>query len=976
MTFDADSKPSGAAPRPLPQRRRSPVAVTAVVVAIIIVASIALANIWTEIQWYSQLGYLEVFRTQWVARLVIFLTFSVIAGGAIWLTLWIARRVRPERGRRATLDQYRDQIRPLENAVMWIAPLVVGVIAGLVMSANWQQILAWLNASEFGIKDPQFGLDVSFYIFTLPVLRGFVTFALTILFLSTALATFVHLLYGGISGSGRSFVASKGARIQLAVMGALIMVFIALNYWLQRYALLTKAGEKIHGAAYTDVNAILPSRGILVGIALLVAAVFLLVIWRPDWRIPAMGVGLMLVASIAIGGIYPAIIQRFKVVPNAQVFEAPYIQRNIDATRFAYDIADVKADQYDATTEADADALRADADTTAQIRLLDPNVVAPAFQQLQQNKQYYNFGETLQVDRYRIGGEIRDTVIAVRELNLNGLPQANRSWVNDTTVYTHGYGIVAAYGNRINLDGQPTFWERGIPSVGDMGDYEPRVYFGQNLPYYSIVGAPEGTPAWELDYPDDASATGQANTTFSGDGGPSVGNLFAKVMFAIKFGEEQILFSDRVTSESQVLYDRDPQQRVSKVAPYLTLDQTTYPAVVDGRIVWVVDGYTTTNQYPYSTAVTPNGIFWGNAAATAAGATVDQLNYIRNSVKATVDAYDGSVTLYAWDPEDPILKTWQKVYPSTLRPIAEISGDLMSHLRYPEDLFATQRFQLQRYHITDAASFYSGADVWAVPADPTATSRNQPPYYLSLQMPDQKSPTFSLTGSFIPGGENPRNILTGYLAVDSETGDTAGKVAEGYGTLRLLELPRNTTIPGPGQVQNNFSTDPEAQTTLNLLRQGDSTVINGNLLTLPVGGGLLYVQPVYIQAKEGTKVPLLRKVFVSFGDEVGFADTLQGALDQVFGAGASGEEPGSEEPGGEEPGGQEPGGEEPGGPTNSAAQQALNSALEKAQQAIEDGQAALAIGDFAAYGEAQKRLAAALEDAVAASRELNSPSSS
>ncbi len=989
MTFDADSKPSGAAPRPLPERRRSPVAVTALVVAIIVAATIALAHVWTEIQWYSQLGYFEVFRTQWVARVVIFLIFGVIAAAAIWLTLWVARRVRPERGTRATLDQYRDQIRPLENAVMWMAPVSIGAIAGMVMSAQWQQILAWLNASEFGIKDPQFGLDASFYVFTLPVLRSFIAFALTMLILSTALATFVHLLYGGISGSGRSFVASKGARIQLAVMGALIMLLIAANYWLQRYTLLTKAGEKIYGAAYTDVNAILPSRGILVGIAVIVALVFLLVIWRADWRIPATGVGLMLVASIAIGGIYPAVVQRFQVGPNQVDLEEPYIKRNIAATRFAYGIDDVQVKQYDATTEADADALRADADTTAQIRLLDPNVVAPAFQQLQQNKQYYNFGDTLQVDRYRINGEIRDTVIAVRELNLDGLPAANRSWVTDTTVYTHGYGIVAAYGNRANIDGQPTFWERGIPSVGDMGDYEPRIYFGHNLPTYSIVGAPEGATPWELDYPDDASATGQANTTFTGNGGPSVGNLFAKVMFAIKFGEEQILFSDRVTSESQVLYDRDPQLRVAKVAPYLKLDQTTYPAVVDGRIVWVVDGYTTSAQYPYSTAVTPNGIFWGNAAATAAGATVEQLNYIRNSVKATVDAHDGSVTLYAWDSEDPILATWQKVYPSTIKPMSEISGDLMSHLRYPEDLFSTQRFQLQRYHVTDPASLFTGSDVWAIPADPTQTSRNQPPYYLSLQMPDQDKPTFSLTGSFIPGGDNPRNILTGYLAVDSETGDTPGKVAETYGTLRLLELPRNTTIPGPGQVQNNFSTDTEAQTVLNLLRQGDSSVINGNLLTVPVGGGLLYVQPVYIQAKEGTKVPLLRKVFVSFGDEVGFADTLQGALDQVFGEGASGEEPGKEEPGGEkpgtddpgtndpgaeDPGTDDPGTEQPGDGTNSAARQALNEALAKAQQAIEDGQAALALGDFAAYGEAQKRLAAALDEAIAASEQLESAS--
>jgi len=952
------------------------VAVTAVTVGIVIILTIALSSVWTEIQWYRQVGYIDVYRIEWTARLVIFLVFGLIAGGAVWLTLWLARRARPERGGRPGLDQYREQIRPLERGVMWIAPVAIGAIAGVVMSTNWARIVAWLNGTSFGVKDPQFGLDASFYVFTLPVLDAFVSFYLTILILCTALATFVHLLYGAISGSGRSFVASRGARVQLAVMGALIMLGVAANYWLERYSLLNKVGEKFYGAAYTDVNAVLPSRGILVGIALIVGAVFLLVIWRADWRIPAVGVGLLIVSAIAIGSIYPAIVQRFQVTPNFVEKETPFVKRNIEATRYAYGLDNVESTPYKAAIEADADALRADADTTTQIRLLDPNIVGPAFQQLQQNKQYYNFGETLQVDRYRVDGELRDTVIAVRELNLGGLSDANRNWVNDTTVFTHGFGVVAAYGNRVNLDGQPTFWEGGIPSAGDMGDYEPRVYFGQNLPIYSIVGAPEGTTPWELDYPDDNSPTGQVNSTFTGDGGPKVNNIFAKLMYAIRFGEEQILFSDRVTSESQMLYYRDPQERVQKIAPYLELDKTSYPAVVDGRIVWVVDGYTTTSQFPYSAAVTPAGVFYRNAETTASGVSPDPLNYIRNSVKATVDAYDGTVKLYAWDPEDPLLQTWAKIFPAAYLPVSEISGDLMSHLRYPEDLFTAQRFQLQRYHVTDAATFLNDSDSWNIPNDPTKETQKQPPYYLSLQMPDQAAPSFSLTGSFIQGGQNPRNIMTGYLAVDSETGNTPGTVAEGYGTLRVLELPRDTTIPGPGQVQNSFSTDTEAQTTLNLLRQGDSAVINGNLLTVPVGGGLLYVQPVYVQAKEGTKLPLMLKVFVAFGDEVGFADTLQGALDQVFGAGAAegpgSEEPGTGDPGTEEPGTEEPGTEEPTTPEQQAAQQALDTALTKAQQAIIAGQEALAVGDFAAYGQAQDDLAAALEDAVAASRRLNS----
>ena len=992
MTFDDSRRPTPSRPVNAP-RRRSPLFAAGLAVAVVVVITIIVAQIWTEIAWFRQLGFAEVFTTQWISRGALFLIFGLIAAAVVWLTLWIARRVRPAvTDKRTTLDQYREQIRPLEKMVMIILPIFVGAIAGLAMSARWADILAWLNREQFGVADPQFGLDASFYVFTLPVLQTLTGFVLTMAILATLLAAFVHLLYGGIGG-GRGFVASTGARIQLAVSGLVVMLAIGLNYWLDRYALLNSEADRFYGASYTDVNAILPGRTILVGIALLVGLLFLVVIWRGDWRIPAVGVSLMVLSALVIGSIYPAIVQRFQVDPNAQDLEAQYIQRNIDATLYAYGLDGIEPEPYNATTEASAQALRDDAETTTQIRLLDPNIVAPAFQQLQQNKQYYNFGDQLAVDRYRIDGEVRDTVIAVRELDLNGLSNDNRGWVNDHTVFTHGFGVVAAYGNRTTIDGQPAFYEGNIPSNGGLGEYEPRIYFGQTLPPYSIVGAPDDAEPWELDYPDDDSPTGQVNTTYDEEGGPSIGSLFEKVMFAVRFGEEQILFSDRVTEESQILYHRDPLDRVAKVAPYLELDRTTYPAIVDKRVVWVVDAYTTSNSYPYSAPQLTDTVFASSQNAPFPGT----VNYVRNSVKATVDAHTGEVNLYAWDTEDPILQTWQNVFPASYEPISEISGELMSHLRYPEDLFSLQRQKLQQYHVTDARAFYSGQDIWASPADPTEGGATlQPPYYLSLQMPGQDEPSFSLTSNFIPGGNTDRNILTGYLAVDSETGDTPGEVSEGYGTMRLLELPRDTTIPGPGQVQNNFNADTEAQTTLNLLRTGETDTVNGNLLTLPVGGGLLYVQPVYVQSSAGTQVPLLRKVFVSFGDEVGFGDTLQEALDDVFGEGASDgatEEPAV--PDGEDildpeievtppPEPETPDGESTPAPSPTqteeptvepttpptgdlaTAQADLSAALERAQQAIADGQTALADGDFTAYGQAQADLSAALEAAIAA----------
>ncbi|MDN4471655.1 UPF0182 family membrane protein [Demequina zhanjiangensis] len=990
MTFAADGQPQPPRQIRVP-RKRSPLAITAIVLGVLVVIAVIAANIWTEIAWYRQVGFVDVVWTQWLARGVLFAVFGGIAALAVWGSLQIAKRARPARSDgRSSLDRYREQIQPLEKAVTIMLPILVGLVAGGAMASQWQDFLLYLNRADFGTSDPQFGLDASFYVFELPVYRSIVAYVLSIAILCAIVAAFIHLLYGSISGGGRKFIASRGARVQLAVLGLIVMIGVAANYWLDRFSLLTAQGELIYGASYTDVNAVLPSRGILAGIAIIVGLMFLVVIWRPDWRIPIIGVGLMVIAAVTIGGIYPSIVQRFQVNPNEQELETEYIQRNIDSTLVAYGLDDVEFTPYDATTQAEADALRADAETTAQIRLLDPNIVGPAFQQLQQNKQYYTFNDQLVVDRYDVGGESQDTVIAVRELNLDGLDQSSRNWVNDTTVYTHGFGVVAAYGNVVTSDGQPSFYEGGIPSSGLLDDYEPRIYFGQNLPPYSIVGAPEGTTPWELDYPDDGSTTGQQNTTYTGDGGPSIGNIFQSVMYAISFGEEQILFSDRVTSESQILYHRDPLERVARVAPYLEFDSTAYPAVVDGRVVWVVDGYTTTSEYPYSSQVNASAVFAGQ---------VDELqprllNYVRNSVKATVDAYDGSVTLYAWDEEDPILQAWQSVFPTEYHSISEISSDLMSHLRYPEDLFQIQRYQLARYHVTDAASFFSQGDFWQVPEDPNDASSLQPSYYLTLQMPGQDDPTFSLTSNYIPAGTSPRNILTGYLAVNSETGNAEGEVDPDYGTLRLLELPRDTTIPGPGQVQNNFNADSDAQTVLNLLRSGESTVENGNLLTLPVGGGLLYVQPVYVQASTGTQVPLLRKVFVSFGDEVGFADTLGEALDQVFGEGAS---DGATDPdagvdgdavddgltdGGTDDGSSETPDATPDpeptstpdateAPDVAEARAALNEALDRAQQAIDDGNAALADGDFAAYGEAQAALDEALQDAVTASDQLD-----
>ena len=641
-------------------------------------------------------------------------------------------------------------------------------------------------------------------------------------------------------------------------------------------------------------------------------------------------------------------------------------------TRLAYGLDDVEVTPYDAKVTTEKNALAEETSTTANIRLLDPNLISAAFAQLQQFRGYYTFPETLNVDRYKIGDSVEDTVIAAREVNVD----PGDSWVNQHVTYTHGYGLVAAYGNRVAAGGRPDFMLGGIPSTGDLSDdskYEPRIYFGENSPQYSVVGGPEDWQDQELDRPSAGGEGEDTRYTFQGDGGPNVGNMFNRLVYALKFASTDLLLSNAVNSESQILYDRNPRDRVAKVAPYLTLDSSTYPAIVDGRVKWIVEGYTTSNDFPYSqqqqlaSAVT-DSLTNGNDFDALNG----RVNYLRNSVKATVDAYDGSVDLYAWDDEDPILKAWQKVFPGTVKPMADMSAELMSHVRYPEDMFKVQREVLATYHVEDPNAFYESNDAWAVPDDPTSSTAGvkQPPYYMSLKMPTQDAAEFSLTSTFIPQSSasgQQRNVMFGFLQAGADAGSKAGQKSEDYGKLRLLELPRDTAVPGPGQAQQNFDTNTRVTQDLNLLRQGASQVKNGNLLSLPVGGGILYVQPVYVQSSGQTSYPTLRKVLVSFGDQVGFADTLAEALDEVFGGDSGAVTGESDASGADEP---QPGEDGPGA-AEQPDNEKLSAALKDANEAIKSGQEALSSGDFAAYGEAQKALEDALNRAMEADAAIN-----
>lgn len=988
--------------------------IVAIVVAIAFICSIifGFSTFITDCMWYAQLGFESVIWIQLAAKIGVWALYALLMAAFGYLSAYIAIKKRPgsedgvyvkEKGN--ILDTKKGISSKLAMHVAGVVSLIVGAVFGMQFYNHWVQILLMFNYQSFGIKDPQFGFDNGFYVFVLPGLRLFTRAFIVLLAVSLLFSVITNALMGAVRitlpvGGKGIFNITKSARRQISAWFMLVIIFWSVLQILDVFAIVNLDGSKITGGSYTDMNAGVPSSIAMAVITLIVGIVITTWLLKSHalngnvkigtrfavavkaWRTPAIAVASLVVCAMVLSFAWPALLQRFKVAPNAQELEATYIQRNIDATKFAYGLNNVKKESYNATSEGKSGALAKEAESTAQIRLLDPQVTSPTFRQLQQSKQYYTFADTLSVDKYDIDGVSQDTVIAARELDLAG--NDNRNWVNDHTVYTHGYGVVAAYGNKVTADGQPQFMEYGIPTQGKLTKlkkYEPRIYFSPNAPKYSIVGSPKGTAPWEFDYP---TGSNGALTTFKGNGGPRVGNFFSRLLHAIRFESDQILFSDRVTSDSQILYDRDPKTRVSKVAPYLTLDGRVYPAVVDGRVKWIVDGYTTSDSYPYSQMTDFGQVTQDSTTTTSRsikGLTNQRANYIRNSVKATVDAYDGSVDLYVWDKKDPVIKAWRSIFPGHYHDISKISGDLMSHIRYPESLFKVQRHLLAKYHVDSASQFFSGEDFWQTPVDPTESQSLQredilqPPYYLTLQTRGANKPVFSLVSTYIPAGKITREILTGFLSVDSDAGNVAGKVSENYGKLRLQELPKVSNVPGPGQAQNNFNANANVSKELNLLESGSTKVKRGNLLTLPLGGGLVYVEPVYVQSSGSTSYPLLKKVLVAFGDQVGFADTLDEALNQVFGgnsganAGDASNNSGSNENVSNKNSANNSNKSDAKSSANAPAKsnsisEKARIALKRAAQALKDSDSAMRSGNWQAYGKAQKELSDAINDAM------------
>ena len=936
-----------------------------VVAAVLLLLSLA-ASLWTESLWFSSLGYSDMWWTRLRTQVLLFVLGGLITALPIGLSLWLAHRTRPMSvpmtpGEQA-LAQYRRAIEPFRKVAAIALPAVLGVLGGLAAAGQWQTWLLWRNGSSTGTTDAEFGRDISYYLFALPW-WSFVVGFLTVAALGALFAAvFTHYVYGGIvpPGRGRS---TRVAFLHLAVIAAVLALLRAWSYVLSAHSLTTQENEVLTGVGYTGAHALVPTKYILAVAAAMCAGLFLASVRSRSWRLPLIAVATLVVLSVVVGSIYPALVETYKVSPSRNSLEEPYLQRNIDATRAAHGVTGVKTDSYDAVSDVESGQLREDAASIPGIRLLDPAVVSTAYQELQAQQPYYTFQDELDVDRYDLDGETVDVVVGARELDLDKVPADRRDWVNDHTVYTHGYGLVMARGTQARA-GNPQW----ITPEDELGEYEPRIYFGEEMDHFSIVGQGDTTTPREIDQPTGGE---ESRYTYQGEGGVAIGSRMRQAAYAVTHRDLKFLLSDAVGSDSRLLEHRTPSERVRRVAPWLTLDDDVYPTVVDGRIQWVVDGYTTSQNYPYSTAFSMSGVQSGQVSSVqtqqASSLVGDRINYMRNSVKATVDAYDGTVKLYTWDESDPIVSAWDKAFPGLLTPKEEISGDLMSHLRYPEDLFRMQRAVLADYHVTSAADFRAGQDRWRVPDDPSRGNDGvaQPPYFLSLAMPDQEQPAWSLTSTYIPRGT--RNVMAGYLAVDADAGSVKGTPASDYGQLRLLSVPRNTTVPGVGQVQNdivssNATSGDGSQTLtdyLNNANRGGSQVSYGNQLALPVGEGFLHVEPIYLSSASGTSYPQLRIVIVTFGGKVAWAQDLETALDELFGgdAGVTAEGKPSGEPT------KKP--EEPDEPKNlSADDKKLRQAIAGMQKAYKDGQDALKKGDFAAYDEAQKELKKQLEEAA------------
>lgn len=925
-------------PRPpsRPSRRRP---ATLLVVAVVLLMLLGgMASFYTEVLWFEESGYDDVFWTGVRTRLLLGAGFGTAFALLLLLNLWVARKItsasRLFNLSDAVLERYRAMLQPYTKRAVIGACVVFGLFAGSGASVMWQEWLLSRNDVSFGQVEPVFNQDIGFYVFQLPFQRFVFTWLFSSLVVITIATGLVHYFLGGIRPQGRpGDRVSPEVRAHLSVLLGLIVLVKAWGYRLDQFRLMLSDRGVVTGASYTDVNAELPALRLLVVIAIVCAVLFVLNAWLKNWIMPIGGIGLLALTSLIAGGIYPAAIQRLRVEPNEGTREAPYIARNIEFTRRAFGIDKVQSRPFKPNGPLTAKIARANPETMQNIRLWEPQVLGDAYLQLQRIKQYYEFLD-VDVDRYRIGDELRQVMLSPREIAPEDLAPSARTWVNEHLVYTHGYGAVASRVDRADADGRPSFIVHDLPPESVPGApaiTQPRIYYGENeAAPFSIVDTKEN----ELDYPQSAESGAFATTKYAGRGGVALNSLTRRAAFAWRFRDPNILISGALTDRSKILFRRQISQRVSRVAPFLKVDYDPYIVLAGGRLVWMLDAYTTTDAYPYAQRI--------DLGAATAEHLSGRANYIRNAVKFVIDAEHGSIDAYLWDEADPVIKAWAKIFPDMFKPRSAMPPELLEHVRYPEDMFRVQSERFAGYHVTNPSTFYSNEDAWSVAIDPNSEEtdlyREVPPYYLLLKPPGEEDVAFTLVRPFTP---NRRPNLSGYLMAHGDP--------DRYGELISYELPESDVEPSPQQARSRIEGDSEIAPQLNLLQQGGSKLIYGNLLVVPVEDRLLYVQPMYLTGGT-TRLPELKRVAIVTGARVVMADSLAGALRAAVG-GETGVI-GSEEP----------------------AEATLVELLNRALAADREAQQALRRGDFAAYGARMAELRENLQQAAREAGVTPSPS--
>ncbi|MBA7626026.1 hypothetical protein ES703_33460 [subsurface metagenome] len=902
---DRGNKPEASAPR---GRTSNWLFLTlAGALALFILISI-LKGVYTEWLWFSNLDYGSVYATILKTQVLVFflaaLTFSILFLG----NLVLATRLVPKTEARFWPWTIVRQLQSTLRLGVILGTAFLSVIFGLVAQGNWEVILRFLNWQPFGIPDPVFHREIGFYVFSLPFLNLLQGWLVGMLIVTLIGSAGVYLLSYGVQRLRFDF-----SRRVLAHLGGLVIAILGLfawGYWLGIWELVFSSQGFVFGAGYADMHARLPAQWILIAVVVILIAVILVSVWRRNFRWPLYGIGGWIVAAILVSGIYPALVQRFQVEPNELVREASYIEHNIQFTREAFALDRIEEQPFPAEETPSPQDIAQNEMTIRNIRLWDPRPLKDTYTQIQSIRLYYDFND-VDVDRYTIDGEYRQVMLSARELYAEKLAGEAQTWVNRKLQFTHGYGVALSPVNEITTQGLPNLLVKDIPPVGIFDIERPQIYFGEKTDDYVIVK----TKTEEFDYPSgDENVYGR----YEGKGGVNLGSFIRRLTYAWQFGDLNVLISGELNPESRVLYYRNIQERVKHLAPFLELDSDPYLVVMDGRLFWIQDAYTTSNRYPYSE---PLG---------------GRLNYIRNSVKAVVDAYHGSVTFYVTDPEDALIRTYQTIFPKLFVPAEQMSESLRAHLRYPEDMFNIQSVVYRSYHMRDARVFYNKEDLWAVPREVYfGSEQTMEPYYVIMRLPDEEKEEFLLMLPFTPVNKN--NTI-GWLAARSD--------GDNYGKLLAYLFPKEGLVYGPSQIENRIGQDTVITEQLALWGRGGSRVIRGNLLLIPLGKSILYVEPVFLQA-EGGGLPELKRVIVAAGDQIAMAPTLRESLAAIFGTEAAPAEPVATPPALAKP-------EEP-------VATDIASLIEKAQQHYDKAQEYLKAGDWTGYGEELAALEAVLK---------------